>query len=694
MAAQEAPSPAIADEAVPEPLPPSPGSELFAPLPPIPDDVVLPASAPPAADAPIESAPSAADAPIEAAPEIGSEAAAEIDVLPVAPVDPALVAPLPPLGGFDIIPDSSFQFTDSGEEGLRYRVQVEGLDGTGLEGEFRRLSALQRGVNRSATLAQVAARSNSDRLLLGRLLHSAGWYAGETETSMTTAADGRMEVRFSVLPGARYHWSSITLDLIPDDRPDLAEGFGLHTGEPIRADAVEEAEGELLRKLRENGFPFAEIGVRDVVLSESEPTGSYFLTGDIGASGVFGPIRIDGFQPFSAAHAAVIARFREGDTYDARLLDDFRRALIATQQFGGVTVSAVDGGERDAEGHAITEVRVAGNPGPQRLLSGQAGYASREGFRLEGAWRHRSLLTPEGAFTSRIVLGTEEQRLASDLQLSNWHQRDRTLFFGAGVANLTPPAYKAQTLDLRADLTRLSTPIWQKRWTWSVGGRFGISREQQKVARSATPDPLFDERRIFLFATLPTMLGYDRSDDLFDPTKGFRLKLEAEPEISRQGARIATYGRIFLGGSAYQRIGSSFVLAGMARAGTILGASLNDISLTRRLYAGGGGSVRGYSYQGLGIDESGTSPAGGRSLVEGSVEGRYRFGDFGAAVFVDGGAVSPDSMPGVRHMRFGAGAGVRYYTSFGPIRFDIARAIDRRPTDPKIAVYVSIGQAF
>ncbi len=649
-------------------LPPAPGSELFAPLPPIPEPDE--AGEPPPADLDDEAEPEA-----------------------VAPPDPALLAPLPALGGFDLVPDPGFQFTDGDEEGRRYRLLVSGLEESGLEGEFRRLSALQRGAGRDATLAQIAARTNADRLLLERLLASGGWYAGEAEATMTTADDGRMEVRFSVVPGERYRWSRITLDLIPDDRPDLADDFGLRAGDPVRAAAVEEAEGELLRTLRENGFPFAEIGVRDVVLSESEPTASYFLTGDIGDSGVFGPIRIDGFQPFSVAHADVIARFRPGDPYDARLVDDFRRALIATQQFGGVTVRPVDSGERDAEGNAITQIDVSGNPGPQRLLTGQAGYASREGLRLEGAWRHRSLLSPEGAFTGRLVLGTEEQRLSSDLQISNWHQRDRTLFFGAGVANLTPPAYRAQTLDLRTDLTRLSTPIWQKRWIWSVGARFGISREQQKVPKTAA-DSALDDHRVFLFATLPSMLGYDRSDDLFDPTKGFRLKLEVEPEISRQGSNVATYGRMFLGGSVYQRLGGSLVLAAMARAGTIVGADLNDISLTRRLYAGGGGSVRGYSYQGLGINDGGTSPAGGRSLVEGSIEGRYRLGNLGFAVFVDGGSVSPDSMPGVDHMRFGAGVGARYYTSFGPIRFDIARAIDRRPMDPKIAVYVSIGQAF
>ena len=42
----------------------------------------------------------------------------------------------------------------------------------------------------------------------------------------------------------------------------------------------------------------------------------------------------------------------------------------------------------------------------------------------------------------------------------------------------------------------------------------------------------------------------------------------------------------------------------------------------------------------------------------------------------------------------GAGLGVRYYTSFGPIRVDVGTPINRRAGDSRIAVYVSLGQAF
>jgi translocation and assembly module TamA len=664
--------------------------------------------------------------PLPPIPEIddalGAEPAQPIEMAPVEALDPALLAPLPPLGTFDPAPRTDFTFTEVAQEGLRYRVVVDGLQPTGLESSFRRLSALYRGQNRPATAAQIASRARTDQELLKRLLFSEGWYGATVEVTADFAkpadagsksqpaeaangavsaaaargaAGNRAEVRLTVVPGERYTWREIVLDLIPVDRPELSANFGLEVGDPIRAIDVEEAEGALLFRLNSLGYPFAEIGVRDVVLDQDAPTGTYLLTGDIGPPGIFGPIRMSGFEPFDVRHAEVIARFRPGQPYDSRLVDDFRRALIATQQFGGVTVTPVDTGIREGDA-AVTEIRVDGNRGPHRLLAGQIGFATEEGFRAEGTWRHRSFLKPEGMLTARAVLGTFEQRARAELLMGNWRQRDRTLGFGADLSNETPPAYNAQTFALAAELERSSTPIWQKRWTWSIGFGLGASRQRQR----ATPDPrnpaqgAFEDWRRFLFVSLPARIGYDRSNDLLDPTRGFRLGLELNPEVSREGGRVETYARMFADGTVYQGIGEDFVLAGRLRLGSIVGAELIAIAPTRRLYAGGGGSVRGFDFQGVGDQGLNGRPIGGRGLFEASTELRYRFGDFGVVGFVDAGSVNSGSLPSLDGTRFGVGVGGRYYTSFGPVRIDVARAINRGPLDPQFALYISIGQAF
>ena len=51
-------------------------------------------------------------------------------------------------------------------------------------------------------------------------------------------------------------------------------------------------------------------------------------------------------------------------------------------------------------------------------------------------------------------------------------------------------------------------------------------------------------------------------------------------------------------------------------------------------------------------------------------------------------------MPGVSHLRYGVGIGGRYYTNFGPLRIDVATPVNRQRGESKVALYISIGQAF
>jgi translocation and assembly module TamA len=190
------------------------------------------------------------------------------------------------------------------------------------------------------------------------------------------------------------------------------------------------------------------------------------------------------------------------------------------------------------------------------------------------------------------------------------------------------------------------------------------------------------------------VLSYDGSDDLLDPNRGFRLSLRFSPELSLHAGAFG-YGRAQVDASFYQPVTERVTLAGRTRLGTILGAGRDFIAPSRRFYAGGGGSVRGYGYQVLGPrDPVFNDPIGGRSLAEFAVEARVRFGNWGIVPFLDAGNVYASPLPRITDLRLGAGLGVRYHTRFGPIRVDVGTPLTPRKGDSRVAVYVSLGQAF
>ena len=124
--------------------------------------------------------------------------------------------------------------------------------------------------------------------------------------------------------------------------------------------------------------------------------------------------------------------------------------------------------------------------------------------------------------------------------------------------------------------------------------------------------------------------------------------------------------------------------------------TVDQVPASRRFYAGGGGSVRGFAYQGVGPQLADNTPQGGMSLVEGSLEVRHDLtAKWGVVAFVDAGAVGSDPAPGVQDLSVGAGLGVRYNLGFGPIRVDVAIPGDRaaRARRP-FQIYISIGQSF
>jgi translocation and assembly module TamA len=201
---------------------------------------------------------------------------------------------------------------------------------------------------------------------------------------------------------------------------------------------------------------------------------------------------------------------------------------------------------------------------------------------------------------------------------------------------------------------------------------------------------------VVTFGTLADLF-LDRSDDPLNPTRGFRIGGRMEPTLLA-GKGTVPYLKVQGLGSVYFPFGTraDTVLAGRLRLGSILNGTVGEIPGPQRFYAGGGGSVRGFAYQGVGPRlADNTTPQGGLSLMESSLELRHQLTrTWGVVGFVDAGSVGTTSSPTLKDLGVGAGLGVRYNLSFGPIRVDVAAPVSGRHGGAPFQVYVSIGQAF
>ena len=585
------------------------------------------------------------------------------------------------------------QAIDDAAAARRYDYRIGGLDAIAeaetIREQFHEQSALEKEDDEAANAAQIDRRAREDAELLTSLLQAQGYYDAEVETEIGREGESII-VDLRAAPGPRFTFAAVELQGIEsagDKAAKLREAFAVKPGDPVVAQQVIDAGVALRVALGEEGFALADVGEQDIVLDHETATARLVLPITPGPVARFGDIRVTGQPPFSSRHVGIIARFRKGDMYERSEVDDLRRALIATGLVASVETKLVpiDGGQ-------VVDVAVHLEPAPMRTIAGELGYGTGEGVRLEASWQHRNFFNPEGALTVRGVAGTQEQLAAVSLRRSNFKRRDQVLTGQLSASHSDRDAFEAKTVLLAAGIERQSNFIWHKKWTWSLGGELIATDERDTI--EATGER---RRRTFFIGAVPARLTYDGSDSLLDPTTGFRLGGRVSPELSFHGGTFG-YTRVQLDASGYVPASDTIVLAGRARVGTIVGADRDAIAPSRRFYAGGGGSVRGYGYQRLGPRDADGDPIGGRSLAEFALEARIRMkafgGDFGIVPFFDGGTLSTESTPDLGDWQFGAGIGVRYYSSFGPIRVDVGTPLNRQEDDTRVAVVVSLGQAF
>jgi len=634
--------------------------------------------------------------------------AAQTAPLAAAPPDDAAPIPgpddpLPELPGAEDLawPDVA-STTDGPPEpsaaAIRYRVAVNGLAELGLEDEFRGLSSLWLHQREDTNLAQLSRRIAEDRDLVDLLLRSIGHYGGSVRVAIEPPAAGQGEslVRVEADPGPLYRFADIRI-LAPEDAvgPDPARIvtrlLPVRVGDAVEAARVQSAETALPVRLADAGYPFARISPPDVVIDHATRDATFTQSVDLGRRGLFGMVRIDDrVRGMDADHVAILTRFKPGDRYSNAGREDLRRALVQTGLFGAVTIRPVEGATKD-EGAQTVDLEITTEAAPLRTIALSGGFSTGQGFRAEGSWSHRNFFPPEGAFTARAVAAEREQVAQVELRKRNFGQRDRQLLITGGLSASQQFAFDSQTIGISAALARESNIIWQKDWTWSIGAQVLVTSQRDFSL------PRSDPRSTFTVLALPTSLTWDRSDDLLNPSRGFRLTTRLSPEVTLRNRSNFNYLKAQFEATAYKPIGP-LVMAGRFHIGSIVGAERGVIAPDRRFYAGGGGSVRGYVFQGVGPRNIENVPIGGNSLTELAVEARYRFQalgqDLGVVAFIDAGEVSTGTAPAFDRLSLGAGVGARFYTGFGPVRVDLATPLNPRPGDPRIVFYVSIGQAF
>lgn len=518
------------------------------------------------------------------------------------------------------------------------------------------------------------------------VLNAEGYYDPEIDFAVEPGPDFKPLVR--VTSGRPFTISDVKV-LYPDSEPlsadaiAVADAHGIAVGDRAKSNGVISGEGEILKALRRLGYPDAR--ALDRVVRGDRANAKIAVSYQIapGPRVRFGDLVFDNKGRTQNTYLRKISSVEIGAIYDPEVLAIFNARLNENRLYSLATAQLADTGRVDPEtGDEIRDVVVRLEDRPRHTLRLGGSFSTAEGVSVRAGWTRRNMTGRGDTLDATLEIGT----LQRDATLI-WRQPNRFAYGYGLTLNVSFEDETTDAFDRRALVAggRLSITDNPKR-VINLGGEVEITQEEDALGS-----------RDFRVVSGLASIRLDHANSALNATEGWRADVSVSPTYAF-GDTWAPYVRALGQLSAFQPVLSDakLVLAGRLRIGAVIGADTVNLPVSDRFFAGGGGSVRGYEFQGIGPRDAATNtPVGGQSLIDGSFELRYRLrGQLGLVGFMDAGSVGTEATPGFDDMRYGVGLGVRYDTAVGPIRFDVATPLERRDGEDPVQVYISIGQAF
>jgi len=540
-------------------------------------------------------------------------------------------------------------------QGLRYRVEIEAP--RELAGTLRKGLSLQRWQNDPKMSAEQLRRLADEAVSETRQVAATEGYFSPTIELRIDESQPEWQVNLSVEPGPRTRVAEIDIRFSgPAAQDDEArrlfkrvrDGWRLRRGEPFRQADWDAAKREAARELASWRYAAARVADSRATIDPETRQAKLEVELASGPAFRFGPVRVTGLRRYADSVAENLSPIRPGATYDRDLVLGYQRRLLETGYFASV--------QADIDTHPLladaAPLRISVIEASTQHVEAGVGYSTDSGPRVELRYSNQDVFDSAWRFRSGLRLDEKIQQLQLDLDTpplpsARWN----SVFTRARQADIQNETTRELAVGATHNLYHGLAPI-----ALVVSGHL----EEQRVAGDVT-----DNRHALYFGY---RRSFRRTDDLVLPRAGYLGTAEiggALPELATR-----EFLRAVVRASLIIPIGRTGELLLRGEAGSVVAKTREGIPSTFLFRTGGDQTVRGYSYESLGVRQ-GDAIVGGRRLLLGAVEYTHWFGEsWGIAGFVDAGNAWDQGLsfdPAV-----GYGVGGRFRTPIGPIRADLA----------------------
>ncbi len=380
-------------------------------------------------------------------------------------------------------------------------------------------------------------------------------------------------------------------------------------------------------------------------------------------------------------------KYKDGQLYNKSLLDKTRKSLYQLQLFR--VVSVLPQTTEETPENPI-DVKINVDEIPRITTRYGVGYGTEDKFRTFLDFTYRSFLG--GA--SRINLYLKHSALMPYSANLRWIQpqlfglMNSTIELNPFITKNTEPGYNTRTYGMNIPFTYQFNPRLNSSLNYYL----------EDVEQTTEPgDPEFPDSESHKFPYNKSGLLFntifDNSDPKFSPEEGFNVSVGFKLNGYLFGGDFS-YTRLWGNFRTYHKFGEVVIAARIMAGGISSADSSGFIPVEDRFYSGGSYSVRGWNRSELGPKRESGTPLGGKSVLEGNLELRYKlFWRLSGVLFIDAGNVwLPSYDYHFNELAYAAGGGLRVETPIGPVRFDLGFPVWNEKKSPQF--FISVGQAF
>ena len=498
-----------------------------------------------------------------------------------------------------------------------------------------------------------------------------GYYQPTIDAEVKAGDPPRLESNID--PGEPVHLRNVTVRV--EGPASSLKAFQIPPSDDLKPGAVlnqgnyEDAKRLILNRALRYGFFDGKFLKHEILVDPKGGFADINLVYESGPRYTLGKVTFAGNAPFDQTLLDRLVPFKPDTPYDSQLIAELNQNLQGSGYFETVQVDAAPS---TAVGTVIP-VDVDLYTRKPRTMTLGLGYSTDMGPRGKASWtRHWD--NPRGdsyGFESEISQPKQNVGAWYDIPLDP--PLTDKLRFAAG--------YQYEEIANTDTLSKLLTlgPEWHSKmdngWTRVVFLRW--QHEQYRLG---------DDSGLSTLLMPGVSFSVVRSDNRIDPSHGYSVT--SSIEVAKEGLMSDTnllHGDVQF--KALTTLWEKHRFLGRVQFGGSATNGYKQVPPSLRFFAGGDQSVRGYAYQSLSPKNSEGDRIGGRYMLTGSLEYQYQFAEkWRWATFVDqGNAFNNLELPS---LKTGVGVGIRYISPIGPIRLDLAHALD---DDGGIQLHFSMG---